>query len=60
MAKAPTQMTLTLSETPIELFPDPYGHLAGVTAPESHGLEEHCQVLDQGGTIWKTFLTKSY
>ena len=60
MAKVPTQMTLTLSETPIEVAQSHSGHLAGVTAPESHGLEEHCQVPDQGGTIWKTFLSNGY
>ena len=47
-------------EVGLELFPDPSRHLAGVTAPESHGLVEPCQVLDQGGTILKTFNIKSY
>ena len=49
----------TIKEVSLELFPDPYGHLAGVTAPESHYLVEPRQVLDQGGTLWKTFLVKS-
>ena len=39
-----------LIEVSLELFLDPFGHLAGVTAPESHDLVEACQVLDQGGT----------
>ena len=47
-------------EVSLELFPDPSGHLVGVTAPESHGLLEPGHVLDQGGTVWKPFLTKIY
>ena len=49
----------TIKEVSLELFPDSYEHLAGVTAPESHGPVEPCQVLDKGGTIWKKVVTKS-
>ena len=38
-------MIIEVSE---ELFLDPFGHLAGVTAPESHDLVQPCQILDQG------------
>ena len=47
----------TIKEVSLELFPDPYRHLAGVTAPESHGPVEPCHVLDKGGTTWN-FLPK--
>ena len=49
----------TIKEVSLELFPDPYGHLARIIAPESQGPVEPCHVLDQGGTIWKTFPTNS-
>ena len=49
----------TIREVSLELFQDPYRHLAGVAAPESHGPVEPCHVLDKGGTIWKKVVTKS-
>ena len=49
----------TIMEVSVELFLNPYGHLAGVTAPESHGPVEPCHVLDKGGTICKKILTQS-
>ena len=49
----------TIKEVSLELFPDPYGHLAGIIAPESQGPVEPCHVLYQGGTIYgKLFLPK--
>ena len=47
-----------MKEMRLELFQDPFGHLAAVAAPECHSCVEPCHVLDQRGILWKTFLTK--
>ena len=49
----------TIKEVSLELFPDPYDHMAGVTAPESHHPLELEDLLGQGFNAERLFQNKS-